>query len=275
MPDTRQMRLDGGPRIGNESLMTLALRSHFHAPEWVLLPQVRNAAGFSATRTADALAMSVWPSRGLHMYGIEIKVSRGDWLRELKNPKKSDDIAQFCDFWFIAAGHESVVADGELPPGWGLLVPGKKPNSLKVAAAPAKIEAVQPISRHFLAAILKKTFESHVPTGEVEAEIERRVAEKVDELKKSIEDRVLKDLDRDNLLKRNAELEAMAKAYEEAAGVWMGHDAGRAKRYGRALKVLDWKGIDGVFRDTASLMERHLAEIKKIHAALPSGEQED
>ena len=265
--------IDTGQVIGNESLMTMALRTHFHAPEWVLLPQVRNAAGFSATRTADALAMSVWPSRGLHMYGVEIKVSRGDWLRELKNPKKSDDIGQFCDFWFVAAGSESIVADGELPAGWGLLVPGKKPGTLKVANVPARIEHVQPMSRHFLAAILKKTFESHVPTAEVEAEIERRVTEKVDALKQQVTDRVLKDLDRDSLLKRNEELEAMAKAYEQASGVWMGHDAKRAAKYGRALKVLDWKGIDGVFSDITRCLERELADVKKLHAAIPGGEQ--
>ena len=33
-------------------------------------------------RYADAIAMNLWPSRGLAVHGFEIKISRGDWQRE-------------------------------------------------------------------------------------------------------------------------------------------------------------------------------------------------
>jgi hypothetical protein len=249
--------------------MVLALRDHFHAPEYVLLPQCRNAVGFDATRTADALVMSVWPSRGLHLYGVEIKVSRSDWQRELKDPKKADTIGQFCDFWFLAAGDESIVKDGELPPGWGLLVPGKKPGTLRVKTAPVRIESVAPISRTFLAAILRKTFEASMPLKEVEDEINRRVLAQSAELRQQITDQVTRSLDRDYLIKRNAELEAVVKAFEEASGVWIGSSADSAKRYGKALKALGWGGIDGLFERAEKTLAEQLKTLRGIRKELP------
>jgi hypothetical protein len=262
--------------IRSESAMVLALRDHFHSPEYILLPQVRNGVGFSSSvRTADALAMSVWPSRGLHLFGIEIKVHRNDWLREKADPKKADSVGKFCDFWVIAAGSESIVKDGELPSGWGLIVPGKKPGSLRMAVPPSRIEEVQPISRSFLAAILRKTFESHLPASEVEDEISRRVNEQISKLEAATVERITRDLDAGRLLKRNAELEACVKAYADAAGVWMDADVGRAKKYGRALKVLSWQGIDGFLSSAEKAMQSYLAEVKVLHATLPRGELTD
>ena len=45
----------------------------------------------------------VWPSRGLYLHGFEIKVHRNDWLRELKNPAKAEEIAGYCHFWWVVA----------------------------------------------------------------------------------------------------------------------------------------------------------------------------
>src|SRR5438876_1169784 len=73
--------------------------------------------------SADALAMSLWPSRGLELHGFEIKASRADWRTELRNPETADEIATRCDRWWIVAGSADIVTDGELPPTWGLLVP--------------------------------------------------------------------------------------------------------------------------------------------------------
>lgn len=56
-----------------------ALARIYSQPEWAILFDVGNATGGRATRRADAVAMSLWPSRGLELYGFEIKVSRADW----------------------------------------------------------------------------------------------------------------------------------------------------------------------------------------------------
>jgi hypothetical protein len=64
---------------------------------------VRSHAGFDATRTADFVAMDLWPSRGLSLHGHEIKVSRADWLRELKEPAKAEEFIPYMNFWWLVA----------------------------------------------------------------------------------------------------------------------------------------------------------------------------
>lgn len=98
------------------------LAKRFPAPAFALLPQVRNGTGFRRTkdRTADAIAVSCYPSRGLYAIGIEIKVSLSDWRKELADPTKADEIQRFCRYWYVAAP-KGVVPAGEVPETWGLL----------------------------------------------------------------------------------------------------------------------------------------------------------
>lgn len=99
------------------------------AGTYAFLPLVRNAAGFSANRTFDAIAMDLWPSRGLSLHVFEVKVSRSDWLRELSEPAKAEDACKIADRFTVVAP-VGCVRDGELPPAWGLIeVTGDGANS--------------------------------------------------------------------------------------------------------------------------------------------------
>ncbi|MCQ9206248.1 MAG: hypothetical protein NG737_08065, partial [Omnitrophica bacterium] len=134
------------------------------------LPQVRNGTGYlKTTRTADAIAMSLWPSRGLHLNAFEIKVYRGNWLSELKNPQKAEEIAQFCDFFWVVAPKDIIKIE-EVPKNWGLMIPfGTTVKIIKEA------EQLKPknIDKLFLAAILRKAQETITPDSKLrEARIE-------------------------------------------------------------------------------------------------------
>lgn len=85
---------------------------------FIFLEQVASNNGF-VRRYADAIILNVWQSR-FQIIGIEVKVSRSDWLSELKKPDKADVIYQYCDFWYIATP-EGIIREGELPPTWGHL----------------------------------------------------------------------------------------------------------------------------------------------------------
>ncbi len=101
----------------------VGLRKRYAAPEWRLFPEVRNGTGWAReSGIADAVAMNVWPSGGYAIHGIEIKVSRGDWLREARDPAKNVGVRQFCDAWWIAVPDAAIVRVGELPAEWGMLV---------------------------------------------------------------------------------------------------------------------------------------------------------
>lgn len=90
--------------------------------EYAFLTHVRDEAGFSGSRTMDALAMSLWPSRGLALHGFEVKCSRSDWVKELRTPEKAEKLASRCDYWWLVVADPAIVKPGELPEGWGLLV---------------------------------------------------------------------------------------------------------------------------------------------------------
>ena len=142
------------------------LQKRYSGDEWVILSEVRNAAGYDATRTADAIAMNMWPSRGLAMHGFEIKASRADWLRELKNPRKADAFMGRVDYWWLVVGDPAIVHDGELPDGWGLLAP--RGGGLGVVTEPAKRPAVD-ISRPFLASLLRRAARELMPDARLAA----------------------------------------------------------------------------------------------------------
>lgn len=126
------------------------------AGEYALLPQVRNAAGFDASRTFDAVAVSLWPSRGFSIHCYEVKCSRSDWLRELKEPAKAEAAARHCDRFSIVASDASIVKDGELPPTWGLLVvSGQTLRTVVSAPLLPGANPTRPVERSFLVPMLR------------------------------------------------------------------------------------------------------------------------
>jgi hypothetical protein len=145
--------------------------------EFCFLEKVRNGAAFNANRTLDAVAIALWPSRGLTIDGFEVKVSRSDWQRELAQPDKAEDACKLVDRFSIVAPR-GVVLDGELPATWGLLeVAGKRLVTTKAAPSlrppvPARLST---ISRDFLVGILR-SIPAAVPR--VTAEGELRAAER-------------------------------------------------------------------------------------------------
>ncbi len=126
-----------------------------------VLAQVRNAAGFGATRTYDAVVVDLWPSRGLTIHVHEIKVSRSDWQRELAKPAKAEDACKVADRFSVVAP-KGCVKPGELPPTWGLIeVHGDgtdaKPWRLrtKTAAPLLHDEGARPVPRGLLVGLLR------------------------------------------------------------------------------------------------------------------------
>lgn len=134
--------------------LKLLVRARFCAPQYGLLWEVGNSTGLKCSRHIDALAMSLWPGRGLDLIGMELKVSRGDWVKELKSPGKSEPILKFCNRWYLVAAEASIVKPGELPETWGLMVPRGK--ALAVVKEAPKLKP-EPVTKDFLAAIFRQS----------------------------------------------------------------------------------------------------------------------
>jgi len=138
-------------RHGTAEIAT-AMRARYPSNAYALLFEVGNSTGFKCSRHADAICMSLWPSRGLDVTGFEFKASRSDWTKELKDPAKAEAVLQYCDFWSLVVADRDIVKPGELPATWGLIA--LKGKSLVTITEPTRLVA-QPWPKEFLAAVLR------------------------------------------------------------------------------------------------------------------------
>lgn len=89
-------------------------------------------------RKLDLLVVALWASKGYEIDGVEIKVSIGDWHRELRDPLKSHYWrARVHRFWIAVPVPLAVRVRRELPAGWGLLACSAGGGAL-VVTKPAK-----------------------------------------------------------------------------------------------------------------------------------------
>lgn len=154
--------------------MFAQLRHVFPTPAHVCLSGVRNGTGYerSQNRTADGLILSVWPSRGLWVAGVEIKVSRSDWKKELANPEKSHEIQRFCDYWYIAAP-KGIVPVNEVPKTWGVIECSG--NTAAIVRDAPKLTPAKP-DMLMVCSILRNFADGMVPRCDFETELKERLA---------------------------------------------------------------------------------------------------
>ena len=163
--------------------MESMLRDYYKQPEWALAFEVGNSTGFNCSRHIDAIAMNMYPSRGLELHGIEIKVSKSDLKRELSNPDKAEKIAAHVDRWWIAAPAEICTAV-ELPITWGLL--SAKDGKLRVSKQATPLHNEKPdLTRGFLAAMLRAAHKAS--DAAINAEVKKRMQPEREKLKRELE----------------------------------------------------------------------------------------
>ncbi len=193
--------------MANTNELKAALQAKYSDNAYALVFEVADGTGSAKSRSADAMAFSLWPSRGLTITGFELKVSRTDWQKELSQPAKAEAICRYCDYWFIVAGDKSIVRDGELPPTWGLMVLSGKGL---VTQVPAPQLTSQPIDRAFLMGLIRSAQKPAARENQsiLAKEFERGRLSGVNSTNWTI----------DNLTKKLVEREKLIRDFEEAAG---------------------------------------------------------
>jgi hypothetical protein len=98
----------------------------------VVLEQVPDGTT-NQNRWVDVAVFSMWESLGgLTRSAFEIKVTREDFLNELRNPEKHQWCKEcFHEFWFVAP--KDVINIDELPSGSGWMYPTHEGNKLMIA----------------------------------------------------------------------------------------------------------------------------------------------
>ena len=258
-----------------------ALRKRYSmASGWALLQEVRNSTGYAANRAADAIAVGLWPSRGMEIHGFEVKVSRHDWIRERDRPAKAEAIASKCDRWWLVVSDRELVRDGELPPTWGLLV--LEDGTIVTGKEAEKLDR-KPLDVGFLAAMLRRaaeneerTLREHVSPEEVQRRIEAALAEE--------------DADQRERWEREAQQELLelrrigrwAEHFKKTAGVDITQNYWAHGPIGKIVELIAHRSMYGeklltpgeVLRNTLAREEKALVEaIEKIRGAREDLEQ--
>jgi hypothetical protein len=96
------------------------LKIRHPSPEWANFVEFRAGTGYESKGQFDFMTFHTWPSKGFRRIIYEIKVSRGDFTKELNNLEKrlpAEQLAHEC--WFATPA--GLVKPDEVPEGWGLV----------------------------------------------------------------------------------------------------------------------------------------------------------
>ena len=131
------------------ALRYTSVREGTIADRWVRAEQVRNMLnGYQSARSADFIAADKWPGipygTALAFHGHEVKVSRADWLTELRDPDKAESFKRYMHHWWLVVSDAAIVKPGELPDGWGLMVKSGATLRAKVPAPRLNPEPMPP-----------------------------------------------------------------------------------------------------------------------------------
>jgi len=124
--------------------------------QYVIAEHVPTKPGtYVGDRIADAIVLDTWSTPPAEIteaererrewgarqsiHGFEVKVSRSDWLTELRDPEKAEAWARYCHYFWLVASSKDIVRD-DLPDGWGLLVPHGA--SLRVVRKPRRRDPI-------------------------------------------------------------------------------------------------------------------------------------
>lgn len=234
-----------------------ALRAYYPAPRCAVAFEVAQGTGLKANRHLDAIAMDLWSSHGHAIHGIEIKVSRSDLRRELADPSKAEELARFCDYFWLAGPRSAIIHDEiPLPPAWGVLqFEGGKIR----AARPAAKTKAEPIDRHFFAAMFRAATQS-MTKGEAEAMLAKERTAMAENNRATID----REVDR----RTQENLEDANKWRRLRAEIGEGRWGADEKDLIAAYKVLNAAGILGIYGGLNGIATQLDSSAKRIREAL-------
>ena len=171
--------------------------------------EVNEGTGSTAGRRADAVSLELWPSNGYELIGYEFKVSRADWLQEMKQPEKSQAISKYCDRWYLVAP-KGVLGIDELPPSWGYIQVSDKSLRTKIDAPKRSAE---PASREFMASLLRRMLDKYQ-----DARFIATLTDKIRKEQQSIAEKTYENQVKSSVIKQ-MEQEEIIKSFEHQSGI--------------------------------------------------------
>lgn len=234
-------------------------------PAWVLLNEVRNQTGYNKQeRYADALALSMYPGRGIELIGCEFKSTRSDVVRELADPEKAQAIQQYCDRWYLVVGRKDLVSLDEIPETWGLMVPQR--GVLKIVLPAPKLDPEE-WPRTFIASLLRNASRNN-PQDAALKKAEAEGFKRGKEWGNYVAQQNATDLEK---------LQAICAKFEEAAGVKLHGYTGEygAEQAGIAFKLAKELGVDRQLQHARRVADRLEQAVKTLREAVKVHTKQD
>jgi len=238
--------------MGKQLTIQQLLEKHYPPEEYVLMAEVSDTTGFNRSRSADFIVAGLWASRGNAIIGIEVKSGRGDWLRELKNPKKQENHFKYCDQFYLLTVGDDIAKLEEIPDTWGWkVIRGSKIYTLKQAP---KLTP-QILAKGFVCSMLRRAADKsgHVNRNSIQDAIDISVKNAVDIANNSFKhEKEAHQILLDNI-----------KEYEEHSGVkfntyrWNSN----ANLLGKAVKII----VEGKYDEHKMQLEQLKDSAKRIH----------
>lgn len=120
-----------------------SLRAHYlhtdQRDQWAFFEEFRAGTGYAkhAQSRLDALVLNLWPSKKFHSIAFEVKVTRGDFWKEVKDPMKRQMAFALSNMYYFATP-PGLVAEHELPELCGLVEIDESGEVSIVRIAPAR-----------------------------------------------------------------------------------------------------------------------------------------
>ena len=143
---------------------------------WITIREVRCGTGYRYQNQRSFDYMAICTLEGNSVRGYEVKASRADFLKDVKDPEKQKALRCFCNLFYYVAP-EGIIKKEELPPWAGLIelnYDGEKYWLNQAVGAP--LQANFPPTWSFVAECIRNKNEQH--TREIRKE-NKKLAEDI------------------------------------------------------------------------------------------------
>lgn len=124
--------------------------------QWIYFEECPVGTGWKGSNYIDAYAIAVWPSAANKRIAYEVKTSRSDFLREIKNPLKRRPAIYFSnEYYFVVP--KGLVKEEEVPVDCGLIEFFDDGRLITKVPAPQR-ESIRP-TWNFAAALMRRLHE--------------------------------------------------------------------------------------------------------------------
>jgi hypothetical protein len=244
------------------------LRTKYPHDRYALFFDVPDAVSLDQRRRIDAIACGIWKSVGRNIEGFELKASRSDWLREVKQVDKADPFLKLCDRFWLVTTDASVAKIEEIPAAWGWMSATK--TGLRIQRPAATLPGCgEDIPREFFLGVMRKMQGDIMLTPDVRS----RLAHMQEDMDRRVSDEVGRQTRRQQRDLEDAQ--TAIKQFEEQSGIKLND-----WRYGKVGKMVKdlmdlgfGKGlayVPQVLEQQANVLSTALEQINELRSKLAS-----